>query len=411
MMLQVTLILILIAVAFVGYMLIIAKRSQFEARDLLLKLETRVDEQVRRGEAQNQFVHDRFFQFQKHFEERQTDSLRAVQTGVQSGIEFIQTNLSATLLQNTKDLGLRFETLTKSTEQKLLEISGQVDKRLNEGFEKTTATFTDIVKRLALIDEAQKRITELSNNVMTLQDVLNDKRSRGAFGEVQLESLVRNMLPENHYKFQHRIIDNDKDVRIADCMLFLPEPTGLVAIDAKFPLESYRRLADNSLPESDRKAAERQFKVDVKKHISDIGSKYIVPGLTADCALMFIPAEAVFAEIHAHHVDIVEESQRQRVWIVSPTTLMAVLTTARAVVKDAATRKQVHIIQDHLVKLSKDFERFQKRMGDLAAHIRKANDDVALVETSALKISKHFEKIERVELQGFTDLKLELTDE
>lgn len=411
MILEVTLILILVAIAFVGYMLIIAKRSQFESRDLLLKLETRVDEQVRRGEAQNQFVHDRFFQFQKHFEERQTDSLRGVQSSVQSGIEFIQKNLSATLQQNTNDLGLRFETLTKSTEQKLFEISGQVDKRLNEGFEKTTATFTDIVKRLALIDEAQKRITELSNNVMTLQDVLNDKRSRGAFGEVQLESLVRNMLPENHYKFQHRMTDGDKDVRIADCMLFLPEPTGQVAIDAKFPLESYRRLSDNSLPESDRKVAERQFKVDVKKHINDISSKYIIPGQTADAALMFIPAEAVFAEIHAHHIDIVEESQKQRVWIVSPTTLMAVLTTARAVVKDAATRKQVHIIQDHLIKLSKDFERFQKRMGDLATHIRKANDDVALVETSAMKISKHFEKIERVELQGFTDLKLELADE
>ena len=207
--------------------------------------------------------------------------------------------------------------------------------------------------------------------------------------------LIRNLLPEQSFAFQHTL-SNDKRV---DCMLFLPEPTGNVVIDAKFPLESYRQL-HNSISDAERKSVEQNFRRDIRTHIQHIATKYILPGETADGAMMFIPAEAIFAEIHAHYPDLVEAAQKARVWMVSPTTMMAILTTARAVLKDAATRKQVHIIQEHLVMLNKDFQRFQKRMSKLAAHIKQAHEDVEDVHTSSKKISQRFSRIEKVELEG-----------
>jgi DNA recombination protein RmuC len=284
--------------------------------------------------------------------------------------------------------------LARATDARLQDIAGQVDRRLADGFEKTTATFADVIKRLALIDEAQKRITALSGEVVSLQQVLADKRSRGAFGEVQLAALVRNVMPEAHFRLQHMLPNG----RIADCALFLPPPTGTLAIDAKFPLESWRRLSDSALTEMERRQAERQFKLDIRKHIRDIAAKYIVPNVTADGAIMFIPAEAVFAEIQGHHPDLVEEAHAARVWLVSPTTLWAVLTTACAVLKDAATREQVDIIQHHLGHLGKDFERFRERMDALARHIAQAHDDVQKVHVSARRIADRFGRIERVEL-------------
>ncbi len=280
-------------------------------------------------------------------------------------------------------------------QKRLHEISGQVEQRLDKGFEKTTKTFTDVMETLAKIDAAQKRIDDLSTNVVSLQEVLSDKRSRGAFGEVQMASLISNVMPEGSYALQYSL-SNGKRV---DCMMFLPDPTGHIAIDSKFPLNSFQKMMDDEATDAVRLLAEKQFRLDIKKHIKDIADKYIIEKETADGAIMFIPAEAVFAEIHAHHPALVEEAQRARVWMVSPTTLMAVLTTARAVLKDSATRKQVHVIQEHLVSLSKDFERFRRRMDNLSKHIRMANKDVDDVTITAGKISSRFEKIEKVEMQ------------
>ncbi len=280
-------------------------------------------------------------------------------------------------------------------QKRLSDISGQVEQRLDKGFAKTTETFTDVVKRLALIDEAQKRITELSSNVVSLQEVLTDKRSRGAFGEVQMAGLISNIMPEGSYALQYSLSNGTR----VDCMMFLPDPTGHIAIDSKFPLNSFQKMMDEEASDAERSSAEKQFRLDIKKHIKDIADKYIIENETADGAIMFIPAEAVFAEIHAHQPQLVEESQRARVWMVSPTTLMAVLTTARAVLKDSATRKQVHVIQEHLVSLAKDFDRFRKRMDNLSKHIKQANKDVDEVHISAGKISGRFEKIEKVELK------------
>jgi DNA recombination protein RmuC len=172
-----------------------------------------------------------------------------------------------------------------------------------------------------------------------------------------------------------------------------------VVVDAKFPLESYRKMVDYSLAQADRNNALKQFKLDIKKHVNDISEKYLINNETADGAIMFIPAEAIFAQIHGHHSDLVEYANKKRVWLTSPTTLMAILTTARSVLKDEATRAQIHIIQDHLSHLSKDFDRFKGRFANLAKHIDQAAVDVKQIHTSADKISDRFEKIEQVELQ------------
>ncbi len=328
------------------------------------------------------------------FEQRQAQALHRVNDSLRGGLQTLQRQIGDALLRGSTDFNQRLELLTRTTDDRLREIGGQVDRRLAEGFEKTTATFSDVVQRLALIDEAQKKITALSGEVVSLQHILADKRSRGAFGEVQLAALVRNVMPEASFALQYGLPNN----RVADCVLFMPPPTGAIAIDAKFPLESYRRMTDFALGEHDRKLAERQFKFDIRKHVRDIAERYIVPNVTADGAVMFIPAEAVFAEIQAHHPEIVDEAHAARVWLVSPTTLWAVLTTASAVLKDAATREQVDVVQQHLGHLAKDFQRFRERLDALARHIEQAHDDVQKVHVSARRIVDRFDRIERVEL-------------
>ncbi|MFC7421320.1 DNA recombination protein RmuC [Iodobacter arcticus] len=304
-------------------------------------------------------------------------------------MEQIQNALALTTTQLTATVG----ELTKTADAKLGEISGKVTERLDEGFKKTNETFANVMARLATIDEAQKKIDGLTTNVVSLQELLGDKRSRGAFGEVQLEHLIRNVLPNQVYEFQSTLSNGTR----ADCILRLPEPTGTVAVDAKFPLENYHRMFDGTI---DRAVASKAFRGDIKKHIDDISSKYIIPNETADGAVMFIPAEAVFAEIHAYHPELVQHAMTKRVWIVSPTTLMAVLNTARAVIKDVETRKQVHIIKEALGKLGQEFTRFDDRMKKLATHIRQVNDDVQQVSITSDKISRRFVEIEQVKLEG-----------
>ncbi|KAB2308238.1 DNA recombination protein RmuC [Betaproteobacteria bacterium SCN2] len=329
----------------------------------------------------------------------QTQSLAAASDALKTGQqEFLNKTLSTFADQGREQQKLIQDTIARLSgvvDGRLAEISGKVSERLDEGFKKTNETFANVMARLATIDEAQKKIDGLTTNVVTLQELLGDKRSRGAFGEVQLEALVRNILPPGAYEFQATLSNKSR----ADCLLTLPEPTGKVAVDSKFPLENYNRMFDSALAESERTAATRAFKADVKKHIEDIASKYIIEHETSDGAVMFVPAEAVFAEIHAYHGDLVDYAMQRRVWIVSPTTLMAVLNTARAVIKDVETRRQVHIIKEELSRLGKDFGRFEERMKKLATHIRQANDDVQDVQISSDKISKRFRQIESVDLE------------
>jgi DNA recombination protein RmuC len=313
-----------------------------------------------------------------------------------------QALIQGTMQRNTEMLTQSITGLTQSTDARLEQISGKVAERLDEGFKKTNETFTNVMTRLATIDEAQKKIDGLTTNVVSLQALLGDKRSRGAFGEVQLEGLVRNILPPDSYRFQEKLSNGSR----VDCLLILPSPTGNVPVDAKFPLENYHRMLEADLAESDKQTARKQFKLDIRKHIDDISSKYLIKNETSDGAVMFLPAEAVFAEIHAYHGDLVEYAMQKHIWIVSPTTLMAVLNTARAVMKDVKMREQVHIIQKALGGLSVDFKRFDERMKKLADNIRKANDEASQVEISSKKITSHFARIEAVEVLEDTPLVL-----
>lgn len=324
-----------------------------------------------------------------------SQNLLGMQTSLRENFAEIDRQINNVLLRTTTSLSQQFDKLNQSTQENLLKISESVDIKLAKGFEKTNETFTNIISRLAIIDDAQKKITDLSKNVVSLQEILSDKRSRGAFGEVQLNTLIQNCLPTNSYHLQHTLSNGSR----VDCLLLLPEPTGKIAIDAKFPLENYKKYADNERSENERLTAKQQFKVDIKKHIQDISQKYIIPGETGDGALMFIPAEAIFADIHSAHPDLVEYAMQARVWLASPSTMMAILTTACAVLKDSATRQQVHVIQEHLRLLAQDFTRFEKRMDNLSRHIQQAHSDVEQVQTSAQKITKRFTQIEKVELE------------
>lgn len=360
------------------------KRDKF-VQEILQNLQTEFTLSQAKGmqEVQNKIA-------EGHIKNQQiiSDAIQKHMTDVRAQVDHSFKNHAESLTTHLKNL-------TEEIRKHLHSISTQVNTRLTEGFEKTSSTFTDIVKRLTIIDEAQKKITELSTHVVSLQDVLTDKKSRGAYGEVQLSALIANMIPANHYSLQHTLSNNKR----ADCILFLPNPTGNIVIDAKFPLESYQKLASVDNSTAEKKIIQQQFKQDVQKHIRDIAEKYIIQNETTDGAMMFIPAEAIFAEIHAHYPEIISLSQKLKVWLVSPSTLMAVLTTARAVLKDDATKKQVHIIQEHLQSLAQDFVRFEKRMDNLSKHINQAHKDVSDVNTSAKKISQRFHKIEAVEIE------------
>lgn len=308
--------------------------------------------------------------------------------------KLLHDTLRDTLAHHSHVLTSSVENLTKTAEAKLQQVNQIVEQRLNDGFAKTTETFADIAKRLVLIDDAQRKLTDLSNNVLGLQEILADKKSRGAFGEIQLNNLIKNMLPSTNYALQYQLSNGMR----CDCILFLPSPTGNVVIDAKFPLENYQRYNSLDVGEADKKKFMQTFNQDVKKHINDIALKYIIPGETSNGAIMFIPAEAIFAEIHSKFPDLISLAHEKGVWLTSPTTMMAIVTTASAVLKDSATREHVHFIQEHLRLLAKDFGLFNERMEKLTKHLEAANTDAKEIHTSATKISKRFNAIEKVEI-------------
>ncbi|MEN8197762.1 MAG: DNA recombination protein RmuC, partial [Pseudomonadota bacterium] len=224
--------------------------------------------------------------------------------------------------------------LAKSLEVRFDAVRQHLGTTLTEQAQKTTESLTQLQTRLAVIDAAQKNITELSGQVVGLQEILSNKQARGAFGEIQMADLVRQTLPPSAFAFQVKL-SNDKR---ADCLIRLPNPPGSIAVDAKFPLESFHALR-NAETDEQRVAAERAFRRALLKHVADIADRYIVPGETAESALMFLPSEVIYAELHARFTDVVEKSFRSRVWIVSPTTFMATLNTVRAVLKDAHMRE------------------------------------------------------------------------
>ena len=278
------------------------------------------------------------------------------------------------------------------------ELNEKVDLRLNEGFKKTNETFTGILERISKIDEAQKKIEQLSTNIISLQDILSDKKSRGCYGEVQLHTILASVFGDKNdkvYQLQYSLPNGS----IADSVLRCPEPLGMVAIDSKFPLENYQRMMDRTISEVEREAYEKAFKADVKKHIDAIASKYIIKDVTSDQAIMFLPAEAIFAEINAYHPDLVTYAQKKRIWITSPTTLIATLTTIEVILRNIERDKHAKEIQIELAKLSEEFARYRTRWDNLSKTIVKVNKEVEEINTTTEKITKKFDSINKVELE------------
>ena len=284
--------------------------------------------------------------------------------------------------------------LLKIIDDRLLAVTKNVDEGIQQNTIKTNQTLTDLKERLVKIDTAQQKISTLSEQVVSLQEILSNKQSRGAFGEIQLYDLIRNILPPNVYSFQHLLSNGKK----ADCILHLPNPPGMIAIDAKFPLESYYALRHAS-NERERIEAERFFKSSVMKHIKDISEKYIITEETAESALMFLPSEAIYAELHANFIDVVENSYTAKVWIVSPTTMMATLNTIRAILKDACMREHAGVIQREVSSLINDVNRLDERVENLSKHFKQASEDIDTIKTSSNKITNRMKKIESFELE------------
>ena len=288
--------------------------------------------------------------------------------------------LSSFQIDIMKTMNDNFNGLNERMEKKLSQINDKVNERLDDNFAKTNKTFTNILERLSKIDEAQKKIDTLSTDIVSLQSILTDKKSRGIFGEVNLKHILVSIFGEkndNVYRLQYSLPNGT----IADSVIFAPEPLGTVAIDSKFPLEHYQKMVDKNLPQVDRNAYEKAFKMDVKKHIDAIASKYIIPGVTSDQAIMFLPAEALFAEINAYHNDLVEYAHKRRVWICSPTTLISTFTIIEVLLKNMERDKYASIIHDELNKLGVEFSRYKDRWDKLSRSIETVNKDIALINS------------------------------
>jgi DNA recombination protein RmuC len=247
---------------------------------------------------------------------------------------------------------------------------------------------------LAAIDKAQDNITKLSGDVLSLQDILSNKQTRGAFGEIQLNDIVSKALPHDSFQLQATLSNG----RRADCLIHLPNPPGPIVIDSKFPLEAYEALI-GSTNDAELKVAVQMFRSTVRKHINDIAEKYILDGETADGALMFLPSEAVYAELHAKFPELVQESFTKRVWIVSPTTCMATLNTMRAILKDARMREQAGAIRKELGMLHKDVERLGDRVANLDRHFRQAAKDISDIKISAEKAGRRAQRLDNFDFE------------
>ncbi len=302
----------------------------------------------------------------------------------------------------SRDLGNDFEKLNDKLDNKLMQINNKVNERLDENFEKTNKTFTNVLERLSKIDEAQKKIDNLSNDIISLQSVLTDKKTRGVFGEVNLKNIMYNIFGENDkiYQMQYKF-NNDS---IADCVLFAPQPLGLIAIDSKFPLEHYQIMVDKKNDITVREQAEKLFRNDMKKHIDAIASKYIIDGVTSDQAILFLPAEAIFAEVNAYHPDIIEYAYKKRVWLTSPTTLISTLTTIQIIMKNIERDKYTTVIHNELKLLSNEFNRYKERWDRLYKNIETVSRDVKDIHTTTDKITKRFNAINQVEMDGLDEI-------
>ena len=328
--------------------------------------------------------------------EREAQRAEALQSHLTAMTER-QTELQGRLAQMAEDSATRETQLRESLDTRLNKVSERVGQSIESTQERNSVSLKQLHERLALIDRAQKNIEALSGEVSGLQSLLSNKQSRGAFGEKQMQDLIANYLPANGYSFQHTL-SNGKRV---DALIHLPGDQGDVAIDSKFPMEAWRRLteADNT---DGQAAASREFARDVTIHIKAVAEKYLIFGETHDVAMLFLPSEAIYAELHANFPHVIEKGFSQKVMIVSPTTFMATLHTMRAVMKDAAMREQAHIIQKEVGAMAKDVSLLDDRVAKLQTHFNQSNEDIRKIRISTEKITKRADKIESLDVQEET---------
>ena len=289
--------------------------------------------------------------------------------------------------------------IIKHVESRLEEIQKSISSSLSGSSVKTAETLGELQQRLQTIDKAQTKIEKLSGEVLGLQEILSNKQTRGVFGEIQLKDIVSKALPSDAYDFQFTLTNGKR----ADCIIYLPEPQGNIVIDSKFPLEAYNSMMSNT-KEVDKNRNIQLFQSSIKTHIKDISEKYIIEGETADGAILFLPSEAIYAELHANFSKLVNEGFESRVWIVSPTTLMATLNTMRAILKDERLRRQTSRIRAELDLLYKDMLRLEGRIINLDKHFNLASKDVDEIKISAKKASRRVANIERLEFDELTQV-------
>ena len=327
-----------------------------------------------------------------------TDRISNLEVSMMREIGDFKTDLS-------RNLNDDFNKLNEGVEKRLILINEKVNERLDQNFEKTNKTFMNVVERLSKIDEAQKKIEDLSVDIVSLQSVLTDKKTRGIFGEVNLKNILVSVFGEKNdsiYRLQYPLSNGT----ICDSILFAPLPLGAICIDSKFPLENYQMMVDRKLSIEDRRQYEKLFKQDMKHHIDAISSKYIIPGETSEQAILFLPAEAIFAEVNAYHSDIISYAYRKRVWITSPTTLISTLTVIQMIIKNIERDKYTSIIHEELNKLGLEFARYRERWDKLSKSIQMVNKDVENVSITTDKISRKFESINKVELDSINNEKV-----
>ncbi|MCL2771948.1 MAG: DNA recombination protein RmuC [Oscillospiraceae bacterium] len=342
--------------------------------------------------------------FKDKITENMSDNFNKLNATTESRLTSVTADLNLFKDKISGGLSQDIEKLNNTTETRLLTIESKVNERLEKGFKETNEAFVKMSNSLARIDEAQKHIDSLNKEVVSLQEILGDKKSRGNYGEIQLNTLLYSVFGENSgvYDIQHPLGDGSVKV---DVLLKLPEPLGNISVDSKFPLENYKRMIDKSVSQSESEDAARAFRNDVKKHINDISSKYIIPNETSSHAIMFIPAEAVFSQIHAYHHDILEYANEKNIWIVSPTTFMALLTTVQVVLRNIKRDEYAQEIYRELNVLGKNFRLYGERWTKLSKNIETVYKDVKDVSITTNRIKKHFDAISSADITTIENLK------
>ncbi len=328
-----------------------------------------------------------------------TDEFNKINTNITNNLNENQLKMNNKLEEKIKEISNNFtvfsDRVIKFLQDEIKKLNDQVKGQLDEGFKQTNDSFKSMLESITKITEAQKQIEKVQDNVVSLQNILSNQKQRGIFGEVQLSTILSNVFGDlennNVYELQYKF-DNGF---IADAVIKCPDPVGLLSVDSKFPLENYLKM-QNTTNEIERKEYSGLFKQDIKKKINDISLKYIINGVTSEQAIMFIPSEAVFAEINANHSDLILEAQKKRVWLTSPTTFIAFLTTVATLLQNIKQSKNILVIKENIKALAIEFDRYKERWNDLEKDINKVSEGVKKINTTSQKISNKFEQITKI---------------